>query len=208
MLYGLFDYCYDDHELIGYTEDLDEAYKYSAIYKGCGINKINKLRNDIDYSQYEFVYHYGISFKFSNKTNKYERKDFPDDVPEYDYCECCVKNIELYNFISFDEGYSIRFGIFLKERNLELAYRTAETYMKDLLSRGNGEITQENVDTMNDEFSKEYREEQERIKARKERENRIRAFEGKIRKLESDIKNKENDLQKLKEEYEKELGSK
>lgn len=56
--------------------------------------------------------------------------------------------------------------------------------MKDLLSRGNGEITQKNVDAMNDEFSKEYREEQERIKAEKERKNRIRAFEGKIRKLE------------------------
>lgn len=80
--------------------------------------------------------------------------------------------------------------------------------MKDLLSRGDGKITQKNVDAMNDEFSKEYREEQERLKAEIERRNRIRAFEGKIRKLESDIKNKENDLQKLKEEYEKEIGSK
>mgnify|MGYP006955738023 CR=1 FL=1 len=116
--------------------------------------------------------------------NKYERKDFPDDVPESDYCRCCVKNIGLYNFVSYDKERSIRFGIFLKERNIELAYSTAETYMKDLLSRGNGEITQKNVDAMNDEFSKEYREEQERIKAEKERKNRIRAFEGKIRKLE------------------------
>lgn len=208
MIYGLVDYNYDDHEVIGYTEDLDEAYKYSTIYKGCEIEQINKLRNDIDYSKYEFVYHYGISFKFSNKTNKYERKDFSDDVPEYDYCRCCVKNIGLYNFVSYDKGRSILFSIFLKERNIELAYSTAETYMKDLLSRGDGKITQENVDAMNDEFSKDYREEQERLKAEKERENRIRAFEGKIRKLESDIKNKENDLQKLKEEYEKEIGSK
>lgn len=207
MLYGLIDYDYDYHEVIGYTKDLDEAYKYSAI-KGGEIETFKKLRSDIDYSQYEFVYHYAISFKFSNKTNKYERKDFPDDVPEYDYCDCCVKNIELYNIISFDKERSIRFGIFLKERNIELAYSTAETYMKDLLSRGDGKITQENVDAMNDEFSKEYREEQERLKAEKERENRIKAFEGKIRKLESDIKNKENDLQKLKEEYEKEIGSK
>lgn len=207
MLYGLIDYDYDYHELIGYTEDLDEAYKYSAI-KGCEIEPLERLESDIDYSQYKFVYHYGISFKFSNKTNKYERKDFQDDVPECDYCRCCVKNIELYNFVSYDKGHSIRFGIFLKERNIELAYRTADIYMKVLLSRGDGEITQENVDAMNDEFSKEYREEQERLKAEIERRNRIRAFEGKIRKLESDIKNKENDLQKLKEEYEKEIGSK
>lgn len=34
------------------------------------------------------------------------------------------------------------------------------------------------------------------------------APEGKIRKLKNDIKNKEDDLQKLKEEYEKEIGSK
>ena len=150
------------------------------------INK--KLKSDIDYSQYKFVYLYAIHFRFSNKTNKYERKDFPDNVPECDYCRCCVKNIGLYNFVSYDKGRSIRFSIFLKERNLELAYSTAETYMKDLLSRGDGEITQENVDAMNDEFSKEFREEQERLKAGKKRENRIRAFEGKIRKLESDIK--------------------
>lgn len=208
MIYGLVDYSYDDHEVIGYTEDLDEAYKYSAIYKGCEIEQINKLRNDIDYSQYKFVYHYGILFKFSNKTNNYERKDFSDDVTECDYCRCCVKNIGLCNFVSYDKGRSILFSIFLKERNLELAYSTAETYVKDLLYRGDGEITQENVDAMNDEFSKDYREEQERLKAEKERENRIKAFEGKIRKLESDIKNKENDLQKLKEEYEKEIGSK
>ena len=76
--------------------------------------------------------------------------------------------------------------------------------MKDLLSRGNGEIIEENVDEMNDEFSKEYREEQERLKNQK----KIEAFEDKIRKLESDIKNKENNLQKLREEYGKELGSK
>lgn len=80
--------------------------------------------------------------------------------------------------------------------------------MENLLSRGNGKITKENIDLMNDEFSKGYREELERVKAEIERRNRIRAFEGKIRKLESDIKNKENDLQKLKEEYEKEIGSK
>ena len=206
MLYGLIDYDYDYYKLIGYTEDLDEAYKYSAI-KGCEIEPLERLKSDIDYSQYKFIYHYDIYFKFSNKTNKYERKDFPDDVPECDYCRCCVKNI-VYNFVSYAKGYSIRFNIFLKERNLELAYSTAETYMKDLVSRGDGKITQKNVDAMNDEFSKEYREEQERLKAEKERENRIRAFEGKIRKLESDIKNKENDLQKLKEEYEKEIGSK
>lgn len=203
MLYVLIDYVYDYHEVIGYTKDLDEAYKYSAI-KGGEIETFKKLRSDIDYSQYEFVYHYAISFKFSNKTNKYERKDFPDDVPEYDYCDCCVKNIKLYNIISFDEGHSIRFGIFLKERNLELAYSTAEAYMKDLLSRGDGKIIEENVDEMNDEFSKEYREEQERLKNQK----KIEAFEDKIRKLESDIKNKENNLQKLREEYGKELGSK
>ena len=83
MLYGLIDYDYDYHEVIGYTKDLDEAYKYSAI-KGGEIETFKKLRSDIDYSQYEFVYHYAISFKFSNKTNKYERKDFPDDVPEYE----------------------------------------------------------------------------------------------------------------------------
>ena len=207
MLYGIIDYDYDYHKLIGYTEDLDEAYKYSAI-KGYEIEPLERLKSDIDYSQYKFVYHYGILFKFSNKTNNYERNDFLYDVPECYYVRCCVKNIGLYNFVSYDKGRSIRFGIFLKERNLELAYSTAETYMKDLLSRGNGEITQKNVDAMNDEFSKEYREEQERIKAEKERKNRIRAFEGKIRKLESDIKNKENDLQKLKEEYEKEIGSK
>lgn len=207
MLYGIIDYDYDYHKSIGYTEDLDEAYKYSAI-KGYEIEPLERLKSDIDYSQYKFVYHYDISFKFSNKTNKYERKDFSDDVPECDYCRCYVKNIGLCNFVSYYKGRSILFSIFLKERNLELAYSTAETYMKDLLSRGDGEITQKNVDAMNDEFSKEYREEQERLKAEKERENRIRAFEGKIRKLESDIKNKENDLQKLKEEYEKEIGSK
>lgn len=207
MLYGLIDYAYDDHELIGYTEDLDEAYKYSAI-KGYEIEPLERLKSDIDYSQYKFVYHYDISFKFSNNTNKYERKDFPEDIPECDYCRCCVKNIRLFNFVSYNKWHSIRFSIFLEERNLELAYSTAETYMKDLLSHDDGKITQKNVDTMNDEFSKEYREKQERLKAEKERENRIRAFEGKIRKLESDIKNKENDLQKLKEEYEKEIGSK
>lgn len=208
MLYGIFSYICDNFEVEGYTEDLDEADKYCAVNNGCEIRPLESLKSNIDYSQYEFVYYYAIPFRFSNKTNKYERKDFPYNVPECDYCRCCVKNIGLYNFISYDKEYTIRFSIFLKDRNLELAYNTAETYMKDLLSRGNGKITQKNVDAMNDEFSKEYREEQERLKAEKERENRIRAFEGKIRKLESDIKNKENDLQKLKEEYEKEIGSK
>ena len=201
MLYGIFSYIYDDFEVKGYTEDLDEANKYCAVNDGCEIRPLERLKSDIDYSQYEFIYHYAISYKFSNKTEKYERVDFPDNVPECDYCRCCIKNIGLYNFVSYDKGRSILFSIFLKERNLELAYSTAETYVKDLLSRGDGKITQKNVDAMNDEFSKECREEQERLKAEKVRENRIRAFEGKIRKLESDIKNKENDLQKLKEEY-------
>lgn len=208
MLYGIFSHICDDFEVEGYTEDLDEANKYCAVNSECEIRPLERLKSDIDYSQYEFVYYYVIFFKFSNKTNKYEIKDFPEHVSECDYCKCCIKNIGLYNFIYYDKGHSIRFSIFLKERNLELAYSTAETYMKDLLSRGDGKITQKNIDAMNDEFSKEYREEQERLKAEKERENRIRAFEGKIRKLESDIKNKENDLQKLKEEYEKEIGSK
>ena len=80
--------------------------------------------------------------------------------------------------------------------------------MKDLLSRGNGKITLENVRAMNNEFSEEYRIEQERIKAEIERKNKTRALEGKIRKLKNDIKNKEDNLRKLKEEYEKEIGSK
>ena len=63
MLYGLIDYDYDYHELIGYTEDLDEAYKYSAI-KGCEIEPLERLKSDIDYSQYKFVYHYGIFLNF------------------------------------------------------------------------------------------------------------------------------------------------
>ena len=41
MLYGLIDYDYDYHEVIGYTKDLDEAYKYSAI-KGV---KLRHLKN-------------------------------------------------------------------------------------------------------------------------------------------------------------------
>lgn len=208
MLYGVFSHIYDDFEVEGYTEDLDEANKYCAVNDGCEIRPLERLKSDIDYDKYEFVYYYTISYKFSNKTEKYERADFPDNVPERDYCRCCIKNIGLYNLISFYEGHATHFNFFIKERNLDLAYSTAEMYMEDLLSRGNGKITKENVKAMNDEFSKEYREEQERIKAEKERDNRIRAFEGKIRKLESDIKNKENDLQKLKEEYEKEIGSK
>lgn len=208
MIYELIDYNCDEHKVVGYTEDLDEAYKYSAIYTGCEIESIEKLRSDINYSQYEFVYHYIISFKFSNKTGKYEKEDFPAHVPECDYCECCIKNIKLYNSIFINEGYYVRFNIFIKERDLNLAYSTAEMYMSDLLSRGNGAITLGNIKAMNDEFSKEYREEQERLKAEKEHQNKIKAFEGKIRKLESDIKNKKSDLQKLLEEYEKELGSK
>lgn len=208
MLFGIFERDCDDVIVTGYTEDLDVAYKYCAVNSGCEIRSLDKLKSDIDYSQYEFVYYYTISYKFSNKTEKYERADFPDNVPECDYCRCCIKNIGLYNLISFYEGYATHFNIFIKERNLDLAYSTAEMYMEDLLSRGNGAITLENVETMNDEFSKEYREEQERIKAEKEHQNKIKAFEGKIRKLESDIKNKKSDLQKLLEEYEKELGSK
>ena len=66
----------------------------------------------------------------------------------------------------------------------------------------------ENVRAMNNKFSEEYRIEQERIKAEIERKNKTRALEGKIRKLKNDIKNKEDNLRKLKEEYEKEIGSK
>ena len=49
MLYGLIDYDYDYYKLIGYTEDLDEAYKYSTI-KGCEIEPLERLKSDIDYS--------------------------------------------------------------------------------------------------------------------------------------------------------------
>ena len=54
MLYGLIDYDYDYYKLIGYTEDLDEAYKYSAI-KGCEIEPLERLKSDIDYSQYNLI---------------------------------------------------------------------------------------------------------------------------------------------------------
>ena len=33
MIYGLVDYNYDDYEVIGYTEDLDEAYKRHITFK-------------------------------------------------------------------------------------------------------------------------------------------------------------------------------
>lgn len=117
MLYGLIDYDYDYHELIGYTEDLDEAYKYSAI-KGYEIEPLERLESNIDYSQYKFVYHYGISFKFSNKTNKYERKDFPDDVPECDYCRCRLKilNYIILFLMTRDTLYALAF--FLKKEIL------------------------------------------------------------------------------------------
>ena len=212
MLYGVFNRDYDDFEVEGYTGDLDEANKYCAVNSGCEIRPLERLKSDVDYDNYEFVYGYNIFFKGS-ANGEYKREDYPDYALECNYCKCYVESINLYNKIDYspkwknDEAF-VSFNIFLKERNLELAYSTAETYMKDLLSRGNGKITKENVRAMNDEFSKEYREEQERIKAEIERKNKTRALEGKIRKLESDIKNKENDLKNLQEEYEKEIGSK
>lgn len=214
MLYGIFSHIYDDFEVEGYTEDLDEANKYCAVNSGCEIRPLERLKSDIDYDKYEFVYLYNIIFEGS-ANGEYKRNGISDYTQECNYCKCYVKNINLYNKIDYfpkwwhDEGLGlISFKIFIKEKSVELAYSTAETYMKDLLSRGNGKITLENVRTMNDEFSKEYRIEQERIKAEIERKNKTMALEGKIRKLKNDIKNKEDDLQKLKEEYEKEIGSK
>ena len=212
MLYGVFSHIYDDFEVDGYTEDLDEANKYCAVNSGCEIRPLERLKSDIDYNKYEFVYWYSIIFKGS-ANGEYKRDDIPDYTPECNYCKCHVKNINLYNKIDYfpkwgnDEAI-VSFKIFIKEKNLELAYSTADIYMKDLLSRGNGKITLENVRAMNNEFSEEYRIEQERIKAEIERKNKTRALEGKIRKLKNDIKNKEDDLQKLKEEYEKEIGNK
>lgn len=212
MLYGIFSHIYDDFEVEGYTEDLDEANKYCAVNSGCEIRLLERLKSDIDYDNYEFVYEYNIFFKESSN-GEYKREDYPDYALECNYCKCYMKSINLYNKIDYFPKWgnakaTVSFKIFIKERSIELAYSTAEIYMKDLLSRGNGEITQKNVDAMNDEFSEEYRIEQERIKAEIERKNKTRALEGKIRKLENDIRDRENNLQKLKEEYEKEIGSK
>lgn len=212
MLYGIFSHICDDFEVEGCTEDLDEAYKYCAVNSDCEIRSINELKSDIEYENYEFIYGYNITFKESIN-GKYKIEKYPDYMPEYNYCKCYVKNINLYNKIDYfpkwrSDGGFISFKIFIKERSVELAYSVADKFMENLLSRGNGKITKENIDLMNDEFSKEYREELERVKAEKEHQNKIKAFEGKIRKLESDIKNKKSDLQKLLEEYEKELGSK
>lgn len=213
MLFGIFESDCDDVIVNGYTEDLDEAYKYCAVNSGCEIRSLDKLKSDINYENYEFVYRYIITFEETINGTGYRRDNFPDYMPECDYCKCYIKKINLYNKVSYFPRWKsdkeiIAFEIFIKERNINLAYSVANKFLENLLSRGNGKITKENVKAMNDEFSKEYREEQERIKAEIERKNKTRALEGKIRKLEFDIKNKESDLQKLREEYEKELGSK
>lgn len=150
MLYGL---KHRDYRTINYTEDLDEAYKFCATHPGYEIIAAEKLKKDIDYNETEFIYRYIVSFNLSMDEKSYVMIKHLENEPEFNYCNCYTKNFEFHDSVgAYREGRRVYFNIFIRERNYSIACKIAEEYLNKLINMGNGKVTKENIELMNEEL--------------------------------------------------------
>ena len=150
MLYGL---KHRDYRTINYTEYLDEAYKFCATHPGYEIIALEKLKNDIDYNETEFIYRYTVSFDLSMDGKSYIMRRQLKNESEFNYCNCYTKNFKFHNSVgAYVGGQRIWFNIYIGERNYSIACKITEEYLNKLINMCNGKITKESIKSMNEEL--------------------------------------------------------
>lgn len=177
MVYGVFSGIYSDWFVLGYFDNREDADKYCCVcgYSDCYVEPLKNLSGERDLSQVKLKYEHKVTFW--RKENNWIMQGESDNYKAYIDSELHCNHIEgRVNWISF--------MINIDHNNRKLAEKIAQDYLTELRSYGDGEITQENIQLMNDKFVTSFKE-RERIKK-----------EQKLRDMEL------AELKRLKEKYE------
>ena len=182
-IYGIFQGQYSDRRIVGYFKDIDDAYMYTALFPGHEIEPINSLNYEFCYNENNFVYKFEIIYT-QNGNGDYIRRDEINKYNLFYYCKCLKYDDSLYNKIRKDYS-QLEFDIYLKKRDLDIAYKVADDYLAEILAYGDGNVYEENIELMNEKFAEPYK---RKMEIKKEEEIRQQELA---------------ELKRLKEKYER-----
>ena len=153
MIYGVFGGCYSDWYIVGYFNNRELADKYCCAF-GDGdyyVIPMKDLTNKEDLSSVSIGYRHRVLFYFDrNGSKKWIMQDGLNDYI------CHLSNRKQPNIIEFGQSW-IRFVIDMENNDRKKAEKIAQDYLYELLSYGDGVITQENIDMMNNKFDEPFR---------------------------------------------------
>lgn len=180
MIYGVFGGCYSDWYIVGYFNNRELADKYCCAF-GDGdyyVMPMKDLTNKEDLSSVSIGYRHRVLFDFDrNRSKKWIMRDDPNNYT------CYLSNKKQPNFIELGRPW-IRFVIDMEKNDRKKAEKIAQDYLYELLSYGDGVVTQENIDMMNNKFAEPFRIAEEQ-------------------RIQDEIRQKElAELKRLKEKYE------
>lgn len=168
MIYGVFGGCYSDWYIVGYFNDRELADKYCCAF-GNGdyyVQPMKDLTNSEDLSALSIEYRHKVLFDFDrNGCNWIMRNDL-------DYYSCYLSNKKQPNFIELGRTW-IRFNLNINKNDRNRAEKVAQDYLYELLSYGDGIVTQENIDMMNDRFAEPFRVAEEKRKQEELRQKEL-----------------------------------
>ena len=184
MVYGVFGGCYSNWYIVGCFNNREDADKYCCVY-GNGdyyVKPLKDLTNEKDLSQVELKYVHEILFDY--KDNKWIMREEPDRY------KCYIDSKLQCNSIRRGDPNRtwanwIAFTVNIDHGDRKLAEKIAQDYLAELRSYGDGEVSNENIELMNDKFAAPFKE-MERL----EKEKALREKEL-------------SELARLKEKYEK-----
>ena len=152
MIYGIFSGEYSDWEVEGCTDDLDMAYKYCAIHPECYIIPMNDIKIEHISDKIDFVYRIFIGYRLDMNGHYNRTNDVKEDSEKpWLSWECVQKDETTLNRINRGRSdiSNVLFEIYFPKIDTDLAYKIAADYMAELLSYGEGKITQETLVLMN-----------------------------------------------------------
>ena len=167
MIYGVFGGCYSDWYIVGYFNDRELAEKYCCAF-GDGdyyIQPMKDLTNKQDLSTISIGYRHRVLFDIDECNTWTIRHDS-------DNYSCYLSNKKQPNLIELGRSW-IRFNINMDKNNRNRAEKIAQDYLYELLSYGDGIVTQENIDMINDKFAEPFRIEEEKRKREQLKEKEL-----------------------------------
>ena len=156
MIYGVFHsegYCEED--IIGYFNEREDADKYIYLCKckNGGYYSLKPIENLLEENDLQdFVLKYTHVIYFNENDDGWNMSRNSDEYSCYMNDELKCNNIQLcYN----DQ---VAFYINTDGYNRALAEKIAQDYFVELMSYGDGEICQRNIDLMNEKFEAPFKE--------------------------------------------------
>lgn len=168
MIYGVFGGCYSNWYIVGYFNDRELADKYCCAF-GNGdyyVQPMKDLTNSEDLSAVSIEYRHKVLFDFDRNGCNWIMRNDPD------YYSCYLSNKKQPNFIELGRTW-IRFNLNINKNDRNRAEKVAQDYLYELLSYGDGIVTQENIDMMNDRFAEPFRVAEEKRKQEELRQKEL-----------------------------------